>query len=179
VNFAGPEGWSPDGRTISFSSQSQATKSFDVGVVPAEGGPLRMLVAGSGNERGSAFSPDGRWLLYASDESGRLELYVTRYPEGGAKWQLTNESVVAGWWSGPGEIGYVGPERRAWILPVKTEGTGLSIGAPRRIFGETLFPRASSDFSPSLHRFLIAVPAGQSKVTPLTLVTNWAAALPR
>jgi len=179
VNFAAPESWSPDGKTISFSSQSTATKSFDVGVVPAAGGPVRMLVASSGNESGSAFSPDGRWLMYGSDESGRVEVYVTRYPEGGAKWQLTSAGAVAVWWNGPGEIGYVGAERRAYVLPVKADETGLSIAVPRRVFGETPFPHSDANFCRSLHRFLLTVPAGPSRTTPLTVVTNWAAALPR
>jgi Tol biopolymer transport system component len=185
-NFAGPEGWSPDGQSIAFSMQSTTTKSFDIGIVPAAGGPLRGLLASAGNERGAAFSPDGRWLAYVSDESGRTELYVTRYPEGSPKWQISSGGVfVSGasllntWWSAPGEITYAGSDRRVSVVPVKPESTGLSIGAPRRIFGETLFPREAADYCPALHRVLVAVPAGQSKANPLTLVTNWAASLPR
>ena len=179
ANFAGPESWSPDGKSIAFSMQSTETKSFDVGVVPAAGGALRMLLTSAGNERGGAFSPDGRWLAYASDESGKLELYVTRYPEGGAKWQISNGGVIGGWWNAPDEIGYVGADRRVFALPVKPEGTGLSVGSPRRIFGEMLYPRAASDYCRALHRLLAAVPAGESAPTSLTLVTNWSAALPR
>jgi Tol biopolymer transport system component len=186
-NFAGPESWSPDGQSIAFSMQSTATKSFDIGIVPAAGGPLRILLASTGNERGAAFSPDGRWLAYISDESGRTELYVTRYPEGGAKWQVSSggvfvsgaTSLVTNWWSAPGEIIYAGSDRRVFVVPVKPESTGLSIGAPRQIFGETLFPREAADYCPALHRLLVAAPAGQSKANPLTLVTNWAASLPR
>jgi hypothetical protein len=81
-------------------------------------------------------------------------------------------------WIGPGEIAFIGPDRRVSILPVKPEGTGLSIGSPRRTFGETLFPSPIADYCLALRRLLAAVPAGSSSPTPLTLVTNWAAALP-
>ena len=185
-SFAGPESWSPDGQSIAYSMQSTTTKSFDIGIVPAAGGPLRTFLASAGNESRAAFSPDGRWLAYTSDESGQMELYVTRYPEGGAKWQISSGGVfVSGaswftnWWSAPGEITYAGADRRIYLVPVKPEGKGLSIGSPRRIFGETLFPRGTADYCPSLRRLLAAVPAGESRSTPLTLVTNWAAALPR
>ncbi len=178
VNFAAPESWSPDGKSIAFSMQSMDTKSFDVGIVPAAGGALRMILASAGNESGATFSPDGGWLAYVSDESGRTELYVTRYPEGGAKWQISSGGVLGGWWNAPGEIAYVGADRRAYAVPVNPEGKGLSIGSPRRIFGETLFPRGTADYCPSLRRLLAAVPAGESRSTPLTLVTHWAAALP-
>ena len=69
--------------------------------------------------------------------------------------------------------------RQASVVIVKPGGTGLSVGSPRRIFGEMLYPRAASDYCRSLHRLLAAVPAGESAPTSLTLVTNWSAALPR
>ena len=148
-NFAGPEGWSPDGQSIAFSMQSTTTKSFDIGIVPAAGGPLRGLLASAGNERGAAFSPDGRWLAYVSDESGRTELYVTRYPEGSPKWQISSGGVfVSGasllntWWSAPGEITYAGSDRRVSVVPVKPESTGLSIArAAADLRGDALSAR--------------------------------------
>jgi dipeptidyl aminopeptidase/acylaminoacyl peptidase len=180
-NFAGPESWSPDGQSIAFSMQSMATKSFDIGIVPAAGGPLRILLASAGNERGAAFSPDGRWLAYISDESGRTELYVTRYPEGGAKWQVSSRgvfvsgatSLVTSWWSsrrdhlcrpGPARLRHAGePIHGASIRAQKTSGPSSARAA---------------DYCPALHRLLMW-PRRGSRGQPLTLVTNWAASLPR
>jgi hypothetical protein len=184
-NFASPESWSPDGKSITFSMQSTGTKSFDIGIVPAIGGAIRMIVASPGNERDGLISPDGHWLAYDSEESGRTELYVTRYPEAGAKWQISSGGLISNvgsgsfWWTSAGEIAYAGADRRAYAVAVKPEGTGLSIGAPRRFFGDTLFPREARGYASAARRLLVAVPAGLSKPTPLTVVTNWAAALPR
>jgi hypothetical protein len=74
--------WLSDGTDLIFQSQSDTESDFDIWLLPMEGGrdPIP-LVEGPGNDVHPALSPDGRWLAYASDQSGRYEIYLRSYPE--------------------------------------------------------------------------------------------------
>jgi eukaryotic-like serine/threonine-protein kinase len=71
--------WSPDGKQLLVTQDGQST-SRDVWIVPVAGGEARPLLQGPFEERNPRLSPDGRWLAYSSDESGRFEVYVVRFP---------------------------------------------------------------------------------------------------
>jgi Tol biopolymer transport system component len=177
-NFINPTSWSPDGSAVTFFVQSDQTKSFDVGILPMTGDHKpRLIVAGPANEQYSAFSPDGKWLAYISDESGKDEVYVIPYPGPGGKWQISSGGAAAFSWTGPGEISYIAPERRVFAVDLQPRGSGLEIGAARSVFGKTPFPYGGADYSPAVKRILATVPVGETQHTPITLVTNWAAGL--
>lgn len=134
----------------------------------------KMILASPANESDASFSPDGRWLSYVSDESGRRELYVRPYPGLGGKWQISSGVTVGSWWNGPGEIFYMTPDRRFLAVGIEPRGAGLEIGASRLIFGGRTIPGDLVDYSPSLKRWLMAVPVGEPELPQITLVTNWA-----
>src|SRR5262249_12768931 len=86
-----PTDWSCDGRFIIYRQSGGKTKS-DVWVLPVRGseaGTPFPVVQTEANETAGALSPDGRWLAYASDASGRYEIYVQGFPEGGGKRQVS------------------------------------------------------------------------------------------
>jgi Tol biopolymer transport system component len=178
-NFCNTTDWSPDGSALSFTTQSSDTRSSDIGALPITGDHKpRMILASSANEYRASFSPDGRWLAYISDESGSPELYVTLYTGTGGKWQISSGAMATFWWNGPGEIYYSTSGGQAFAVAIKPRGTGLDIGVARRIFGETQIPRdIAMSYSLALKRFLLALPVGEPQRPPITLVTNWAAAL--
>src|ERR1700680_3416186 len=105
--------WSPDGQLLIFTEVNPTT-GLDIWVLrmgdPSAGsGQVRKaqpFLRTSFNEGDARFSPDGRWLTYISDESGRNEIYVQPYPGPGGKWQISTEGGTEPVWARNGEIFY-------------------------------------------------------------------------
>jgi Tol biopolymer transport system component len=126
-----------------------------------------------------AFSPDGRWLAYLSDESGRPEVYVQPFPNKSGKWQISPEGGNQPVWSPDGkELFYMSVDNKLMAVDVRT-ASGFEAGTPRVLFES----RSKSvtgrryDVSPDGKRFLVNSVIGEVKATPMTLVQNWAAEL--
>ncbi len=92
-----PSSWTPDGKFLAYWESAQATGN-DIWVLPMEGdeksgwkpGTPKLFLRTPFNENNPAFSPDGRWLAYGSNESGRNEVYVRPFPSGEGKWMISN-----------------------------------------------------------------------------------------
>jgi eukaryotic-like serine/threonine-protein kinase len=174
--------WSPDGSAIAFAHQDTKT-GWDIWILPLSGDrkPYPLLVT-SANEQSGRFSPDGKWLSYVSDESGRAELYVAPFPGPGEKMQVTSGGADDAFWLGTsGELAYA---RGGKLFAVRVGRDG--IGEPRLLLGgQTVRPPAGvSSWQPSLmgstrdgKRLLVALPIGENFSPAMTLVTNWPAEL--
>jgi Tol biopolymer transport system component len=106
-----PTDWSRDGRYLAFSEGNKAGNT-DLWVLPAsgDGKPISVL-ATPFNENNGMFSPDARFMAYSSNESGRSEIYVRRFPGPGGKWQVSTAGGADPHWSADGkEITYRAPE---------------------------------------------------------------------
>lgn len=139
------------------------------------GEPVR-LVAGPTIDRSAALSPDGRWLAYSSDQTGRFEVYVQAVSGAGRRVQVSQQSGVAPAWTSDGRaLLFVGADQRSvWRADV-TVGTAFAVGTPRQT--GTLPPGVSSvDFTPDRQRLLTLAPTS-SGVGSATVVLNWRAAL--
>jgi len=91
-----------DGKTLVFRQSGASDGSMDIGIVRLEGdGELEMLFETSFDEHTPKLSPDDRWLAYVSNESGRDEIFVTRFPPSG-KWQISTEGGTEPMWSRDG-----------------------------------------------------------------------------
>jgi Tol biopolymer transport system component len=172
-----PLSFAPDGSAIIYRTTGVKTRS-DIWMLPLQGDTRPApLVATPAAETGAAVSPDGRWLSYLSDESGRSELFVIPFPGGGAKRQISSGGALSGMWMGDGrEIAYVTPAYKVVAVPVAASGSLIEIGRPRPLFGDQPLPgpgRLTSDG----RRCLLFVPLEQQATPPLTLVTNWWAEL--
>lgn len=130
------------------------------------------------NEIPGAFSPDGRWIAYTSNESGRPEVYVAPFPGPGGKWQVSTAGAGAAHWRRDGrEIFYSGLDGRIMAAAVTAEGARFDVGAVRAMFEVRAGgPRSFFDVTPD-NRFLVNVSPQRSEVSPITLVVNWAAEL--
>jgi eukaryotic-like serine/threonine-protein kinase len=129
------------------------------------------------NETVPAFSPDGHWLAYASDESGRYEIYVRPYPGPGGKWQISTEGGEQPVWNPSGRELFYRSGDKMMRVEIGTE-PGFAVGKPRILF-EGQYATAATfpdyDVSPDGQRFLMLKPAEQAEAGPtqINVVLNW------
>jgi dipeptidyl aminopeptidase/acylaminoacyl peptidase len=174
-----PTSFSPDGRFLLYNVLDPKTRQ-DVWVLPLEGGqkPFPFLQT-EFSEYNGQFSPDGRWVAYQSNESGRNEIYVASFPGPGGKRQISTSGGQSPIWRGK-EIFYLAPDNRLMAAEVNGKGATLEVGAVRPLFevrptGLGYFYDVTSDGQ----RFLVITAVEQKASAPITLVLNWAADLKR
>jgi hypothetical protein len=129
----------------------------------------------------NSFSPDGHWVAYASDESGRYEIYVQAFPLSGAKFQVSTAGGAEPHWRKDGaELFYSAADRYLMAAPVKS-GATFEAGTPKPLFRIPVAQNSNYstaytyDVSNDGRHFLMAVPVGGEKPAPITLVLNWQA----
>ena len=94
-----PNSWLPGGDGLIFQRQPDPESDFDIWLLPTSGdGKAVPLVEGPANDLHAALSPDGRWLAYASDQSGRYEIYLRRYPELDGLRRVSNSGGMGPLW---------------------------------------------------------------------------------
>ena len=172
-----PTSISADGRFLLYSTRDPKTNG-DVWVLPLDGGqkPFAFL-QGEFNETNAQFSPDGRWVAYQSDESRRLEIYVTPFPGPSGKRQISTTGGRITKWRGK-EIFYLTLDNKLMVSEVKVYGDTLEIGGTRPLFEiRPGGPGNIYDVSADGQRFLVNMAAEQQITVPLTLVLNWTADL--
>ncbi len=175
-----PFAWTPDGKSILFAQS--ATKGIELWGVPLEGDrrPFPYLQTGF-NVGHAQLAPDGRWVAYTSNESGRYEIYVQSFPTPSAKAQVSLEGGNQPRWRRDGkELFYMAADRRLMAVPVTT-GAAFQPGPPAVLFETHLLDSSpyalpQYDVTPDGQRFLLNV-AKQTTAVPVTAVLNWPAAL--
>jgi hypothetical protein len=174
--------WSTDGRYWLIADSSQET-GFDLWFVPATGDAKpQPYVKTPYNELDGQFSPDGKWIAYTSDESGRNEIYVRSFPENSAKFPVSNRGGNLPRWRRDGkELFYRASDGHLTVVSVRATGQGLEFGPPLALIN-TIEPAGVStypyDISPDGQRILALVPAAaEAGASPLTVIVNWQAAL--
>ncbi len=174
--------WSSDGRFLAYADTGKSTRA-DISILPLEGDRKPQLFLQTPFlEYPAAFSPDGRWLVYGSDESGKFQLYVTSFPRPGRKWQVSKEEGAYAYWSKDGkEIVYHGFSGQVWAVEVAAREESIEIGTPKPLFKLPGPPRAAGhDFSSTAdHQRFLVLDRGQKANALLNLVVNWTAAAKR
>ena len=179
-----PHDWSRDGKFIAYSNQSEST-NIDLWVLPMTGDkkPVPFLNS-TFNEDQAKFSPDGHFIAYSSDESGRYEVYLETFPVRGGKRMISRDGGAQPRWRRDGkEIFFIAPDRKLMAADVKLEGSNLEVSVPKALFqtqiGGYPIPRNGYDVFGNGQRFLIITPRQENNLTPITVVANWTAGLQR
>lgn len=134
------------------------------------------------NETAAVLSPDGQWMAYISDESGRYEVYVQSFPAGGGKRQISTTGGIGPHWRGDGkELFYHAPDGKLMAVAVKG-GASFESGAPVALFefrpgGNVITPYYA--VTRDGQRFLLSTIVETEPNAPLTVVLNWTAEVKR
>jgi serine/threonine protein kinase len=123
-----------------------------------------------------SLSPDGKWLAYTSSESGSGEIYITAFPGGGAKWQVSTTGGTEPRWRGDGkELFFSAQHSGIMAVDVAAAGNSVSLGTPHLVFRTPMQSIALGQFDVTSDgkKFLINSANGQGGGNPLALLTNW------
>jgi len=172
-----PDDWSRDGRYFLYNRD---TDLWFVTLPELKGSPFLKAVS---ILRNGQFSPDGKWVTYASNETGKWEIYVTTFPEPRGKWQVSTGGGEQPRWRGDGkELFYLSSDYKMMAAPV-TIGTNFDAGTPVALFQTTPRQPVSTndqfayDVSRDGQRFLIITEGRQAENAPMSIVLNWTAKL--
>ena len=171
---------SADGTLLAFH-EFVTSGNRDIGILRLADNTASSIIDSSANERAPSLSPDGRWIAYKSDESGRDEVFVSQVSEEKEKWQISTDGGTEPLWSRDGkELFYrVGPDMMA--VPVETVPS-FKRGNPNKLFEKMAFSydySASYDIHPDGDRFLMIKDPEDRFAEKIHVVTNWVEELKR
>jgi Tol biopolymer transport system component len=175
--------WSPDGRFI-LLRVIDAKSNLELWALPVAGDrkAFPFLKPAFGVSHGQ-FSPDGRWVAYASNESGKWDVFVSPFPGPGGNWKVSAAGGSEPRWRRDGrELFYLAPDGKIMAVEVKTgltfeAGTATPLFQTRRRVTVSSTDMFSYDVSADGQRFLVSTDVGEVTSSPLTMVLHWTAGL--
>ena len=169
-----PTAWTADGSRLIYHAVEAAT-GWDIWRVGVDGASPTALLNTRFNERDARLSRDGRWLAYQSDESGRYEVYVVPADVSGRKWQISTSGGTLPVWRKDGrELLYRDAQGMLQSVNITTPDGLFEPGAAKPLFK---LPGDAFDVTADGQKILVIRTAGDPVSPPLTVVTNWTAAL--
>jgi eukaryotic-like serine/threonine-protein kinase len=177
--------WSSDGRHLLFNAVDSKTR-MDVWVIdPIERGTPRLLIGGDADQGDGSFSPDGSWVAYVSNESGRPETYVCRFDSPGTAMQISTAGGGQPQWRADGrELYYLAPDNALMAVPIAIDARTLIPGAPIPLFRIRTNERPARQMGAVANRIYSASPRGDqfvvshvpadAPVSTISLLFNWA-----
>src|SRR5215472_11352219 len=167
-----PGSWSPDGQLLAVNGGSS------VWVLRKGDRKAQPFLRGPFNQGASQFSPDGHWLAYVSNETGRYEVYVQPYPGPGAKHQISTEGGTEPVWNPNGRELFYRSGGKMMATEITTHPLFFA-GKPRTLFigqyqpSPSPVPSANYDVSPDGQRFLMIKAGAEGAATQINVVQNW------
>jgi Tol biopolymer transport system component len=128
------------------------------------------------NEDQGAFSPDGKWVAYGSNETGRFEVYVRPFPGPGREWQISTNGGNSPRWRADGrELYFVAPDRKLMAAAVITTAGNVSSGVPQTLFQThmTRVPDKQQYDVARGGRFLVLTELQETSTEPIHVLLNW------
>jgi Tol biopolymer transport system component len=155
--------WLRDGSALLVTEETGANQ-HDIIVQPVDGSAPRPYATTSADETAARVSPDGRWVAYTSDESGRSEIYLDTYPRPGRRVSVSSSGGAHPVWRGDGRELYYWSDGRlmAVRLDAVRGGAAMQLGAPSVLFRASYYigPNTMYDVSPDGERFVIVQSGG-------------------
>jgi eukaryotic-like serine/threonine-protein kinase len=168
-----PYDWSRDGKYLLY------TRGTELWVATLPELKARAFVVAPGIIKNAQFSRDGKWVAYASNESGKFEIYVTSFPGAQGKWQVSSAGGTQPRWRGDNkELFYLAPDGKMMAVPVSA-GANFDAGAPAALFpahAREFFAtseQVSYDVSKDGQRFLINTQVKNADTHPMSVILNW------
>jgi hypothetical protein len=172
-----PMSWSADGQLLAFV-EGHPTTGHDIWVMRMSDRKAQPFLQTPFNESAPRFSPDGRWMTYVSDESGRPEIYVQPYPGPGGKWQISTEGGTEPVWNPNGRELFYRVGNKMVAVEITCQH-GFSAGKPQVLFEGPYLPTPLTipnyDVSSDGKRLLMLKPVEQAQAAPtqINVVLNW------
>jgi len=179
-----PSSWHPSGRFLALQETTQESGG-DIAILALEGdsakgwtpGALSTIVNTPALEARPRFSPDGRWLAYESDESGRPEIYVRPFPGPGGRWQVSTTGGTDGQWSQRRqELVYRAPDQRLMVVAYDVTGNEFRAGRPVSWSSQEVSYSAENSYALHPGGDRVAVESARPEAAPtttITIVTNF------
>jgi serine/threonine protein kinase/Tol biopolymer transport system component len=188
-----PQAWSPNGKFLLYAAADSKTAS-DLWALPLQGDdrtPVPVAHTDFDEVHGQ-FSPDGRWIAYASNESGSYEVYVQAFPKAAGKQLVSAGGGIYPRWRRDGrELYYVTPDNKLMAVAMHSNAadSAPNFGEPTVLFATRMviggnvgttgvLSKAQYDIAPD-GRILMLVMAEDTPTSPMNIVLNWPAALRR
>jgi Tol biopolymer transport system component len=178
-----PQSWSPDGKYLVFDRRATSRQGIsEIQIYPFEGDhkPYSLLNAAFANSGGQV-SPDGRWIAFITNQTGRSEVYVSNFPKPTSRWQISSTGGLTPRWRRDGkELFYATLDGILMAVEVTPGKNDFTVGASKPISQKPVSVRtldAIYDVSPDGQRFSAARVTKGTLHSPLTLLTNWSHAL--
>jgi DNA-binding winged helix-turn-helix (wHTH) protein/Tol biopolymer transport system component len=193
LRFALPSGWTRDNAILVTHTQATSTDADLSAVLGGDDGSVS-LEGTRHNEIGGVLSPNGRWLAFASDESGAYEVYAVAYPERTRKLKVSTAGGEGPQWSNEGELFYYTADGALWAVATDAADSNGVFAAPQRLFQADLMignhfgeigdlPHVPYAVSSDGERFLVNERVGGADdgfrpvEMPIVVVLNWTAKL--
>jgi eukaryotic-like serine/threonine-protein kinase len=172
-----PDDWSRDGKYILYTGDN------DLMLLTFPELKSSLFLKAPSVLKNAQFSPDGRWVAYASNETGKWEVYVTSFPDARGKWQISTSGGEQPRWRGDGkELFYLSSDYKMMAVPVTTgakfdAGTPVALfqAAPRQPISNN--DRCVYDVSRDGQRFLVNTQVKNAETQPMSIILNWPAKL--
>jgi Tol biopolymer transport system component len=166
--------WSKDGAYLIGDTQA-AESGFDVAYLALKDPAKTVhLTTSRFDERAPALSPDGRWIAYQSNETGRNEIFVTDFPAGARKWQISRSGGETASWRSDGRELYFSTAEEARAVSVIVRNGSLDAGTPERLsFSKETISLATGVAFSDGKRFLVQRFASGDATEPIRLVRSW------
>jgi Tol biopolymer transport system component len=173
-----PLDWSRDGRFLLYHRSDQDYSSSDLLALPMTGSGRDPIAVATTpfEERLGQFSPDGRWIAYETNESGRREVVVQAFPQPGAPVHISTGGGGAPRWSADGkEIYFVAADGKMMAVPFAVDGSTITPGNQAVLFDAGLPPQIFKvQYAVARNgRFLVNRVADEGDAPPITLIVNW------
>jgi Tol biopolymer transport system component len=178
-----PSDWSPDGKHALFYRQARDGGSPDIWLLTVDKSRApEPFLATAATEAHAQFSPDGKWVSYDSDESGRVEVYVRPFRGSGARVRVSLDGgVTARWNPRGGELFFISSDGNLMSASLRSAGNAIEVNRPTRLFplgtwaGGSIGPARQFDYDVAAdgNRFLVSQRVGDDAGWPIHIVANW------